>query len=265
MRMPWNKIIKKSYLESLPCNLCGQENFKTISKKDRYGLEVKTVVCDNCGLIFINPRMNKEGYDDFYENHYRDLIYKLKKKDVSHESIYNAGKKLGIKINDFLGDYIKPGLVIEVGSSCGGILAKLKELNSSLNFLGIEISAAEASYANDMGIKTIISSIEDLKEEVPKAENILIARSLNHLLDPSLFFRWTYDNLKEGGRLLVVVLNFPAFCAKRGKLITQVDHPFMFTSDTLLSFLKKSGFEKEFLKEEGDYIYLAARKKGNHN
>ena len=42
--------------EDVPC-LCGSNDSDLICSIDRYGLDQKTVICRDCGLIRSNPRM----------------------------------------------------------------------------------------------------------------------------------------------------------------------------------------------------------------
>lgn len=92
----------------------------------------------------------------------------------------------------------------------------------------------------------------------------MIIRSLNHLLDPKKFFLWSSNQLNEGGRLIVVVVNFPKACRRRGKLMTQIDHTFMFSPETLRNFVQAAGFEILLNDAESnpDYIKIVARKTG---
>ena len=59
--------------EEVPCCVCDGKNFETLSKKDRYGLYVPVVICRDCVLIQMNPRMTQESYNQFYELEYRKL------------------------------------------------------------------------------------------------------------------------------------------------------------------------------------------------
>ncbi|RLJ01835.1 MAG: hypothetical protein DRP10_03030 [Candidatus Aenigmatarchaeota archaeon] len=66
------KIKEGIYLfENVPCCVCGGENFELLSEKDRYGLYVPVVICKDCGLIYTNPRMTQDAFNQFYELEYR--------------------------------------------------------------------------------------------------------------------------------------------------------------------------------------------------
>lgn len=259
------KLDFKPEYENKACNYCGMTDFKTLSKKDRYGLSVITVICKTCGLIFINPRMNKDSYNKFYQGSYRKFIqnHKNKSREVWNlENNFIAQEKLGIKLATIFKDYVNNGLLVEVGSSVGGILSGFKKTIERLDVLGIEPSNEEAFFANKKGINTKIGLIEDIETSTDKIDNILIVRSLNHLLDPKIFFNWTHQQLKNGGKLIIIVINFLSICERKGKIISQIDHPFMFSKYTLKNFIESAGFNIVFedYSTRPDYLMVVADK-----
>ncbi|WJW75952.1 class I SAM-dependent methyltransferase [Thiohalobacter sp. IOR34] len=54
-------------LEEVPCNLCGADDPITVAHTDKYNLPVRTVICKQCGLIYLNPRPTLSSYSNFYE------------------------------------------------------------------------------------------------------------------------------------------------------------------------------------------------------
>lgn len=251
--------------ENCSCNYCGSFDFKTLSKKDRYGLNAITVICKKCGLIFINPRMDKKSYGLFYENFYRKLLQKYKNRETEVWNLdrnFLSSKKFGEKLAISFKNYINRGLIIEIGSSTGGVLAGFKSEIPDLEIIGIEPSKEESDFANSKGVKTITSMFENLDLNFLSVDNIIIIRSINHLLDPGKFFAWAYKNLKPKGKLIIVALDFLESCKKRGMLTTQIDHPFMFSQDTLANFVESNGFKIIFndLTKDSDYIKLIAEK-----
>lgn len=260
-----NKKFSGAAFEFFPCNYCNGNELKTISKKDRYSLNTKVVICKRCGLIFINPRMDNKSYDLFYKNSYRHLLQKYKNRGTESwnlERNFLFSKELGANLAISFKNYIDSGVTIEVGSSVGGILAGFRSVFPNMDVFGIEPSAEESDFANLSGINTKTSLIENINLDLPRADNIIIVRSLNHLLDPKYFFSWAYGQLKDDGKLIIVVLDFVKFCNRRNKILTQIDHPFMFTTGTLKNFVESSGFEIELfdLVESPDYIKLVAKK-----
>ena len=72
------KISNNNFVfESISC-LCGKNTFDLVASVERYGVEQQTVVCKNCGLIQLNPRMSYSDYTEFYES---DIYRKLYEPD----------------------------------------------------------------------------------------------------------------------------------------------------------------------------------------
>lgn len=153
-------------LEDLGCNYCDSRDFKVLSRRDRYGLAVTTVICKRCGLVFINPRMTALGYSQFYENFYREQSRKYKNRENVRnlEAGFEKQKKFGGQLASEFLPHLKSGLLVEVGSSAGGILAGFKETISGMEVLGLEPSSVEAAFAESKGISTRVGLFESFSE-----------------------------------------------------------------------------------------------------
>src|SRR3990167_8191465 len=57
--------------EDIRCNLCGGDAFFVLANRASNGHAVRTCLCKECGLVYLNPRMTKEGYDQYYKDFYR--------------------------------------------------------------------------------------------------------------------------------------------------------------------------------------------------
>src|SRR5262245_41750169 len=60
--------------ESVPCCICGGNNFESLAEKDGYGLPTPVAICIDCGLIQTNPRLSNQSYKDFYNGEYHQLV-----------------------------------------------------------------------------------------------------------------------------------------------------------------------------------------------
>ena len=47
--------------ENLNCVNCNLSNYKKLYKNDRYGIKQQTVMCNNCGFVYSNPRMSEDS------------------------------------------------------------------------------------------------------------------------------------------------------------------------------------------------------------
>lgn len=57
-------------LKYVNCDLCGKDEYIVVGKKGRFNERVTNVICKDCELVYINPRMTEKET----ENYYRDLI-----------------------------------------------------------------------------------------------------------------------------------------------------------------------------------------------
>ena len=241
----------KAAYEEIPCDLCRGTRLAVLNKKDRNGLRVTTCICRNCGLIFITPRMTKEWYARYYLKEYREQMARFRGEPVApldYGYMFSSAEKHGAALASLVGPYISRGLTIEAGSSAGGVLSGFRH-QLGVEVLGIEPSKDEADYAVSRGIPTHACLVEDFRDELPKAANVICSQSLNHLLSPRHFLSWAHSALDTGGRLVLEVQNFRHVFRRFHYLsrAIQIDHTFMFVPEVLENFVGAAGFDILFL------------------
>ncbi len=234
--------------EKIPCNLCGRRDEVVLSRRTKTGLSATTVMCRNCALIYISPRMTKEGYDEYYKYHYRIHRDAIKGSDneTKLDLNFEAARKFGKAIANKYDSYIGRGFTVDVGSSTGGILYGLREVIPSLSLFGIEPSVAESDYARAKGVPTETALFEDFRRDLRgKAKNVLCVQSLNHLLDPMGFLHWSHEVLDDDGHLFLAVKNFRHQVRRAGFIEAgiQIDHVYMFIPETLSRMVEAAGFK----------------------
>ncbi len=237
----------KTKKEEISCNLCGRNDFSVIARKSKNNLPVATVMCRNCSLIYINPRMIGEEYDNYYKYFYRVDRNTIKgtTADTELEKNFENARKFGQALGRRYQEFFKPGLTVDVGSSTGGVLCGLREVIPTLKILGIEPSVAESELARNHGVPTKTILFENFRDNLPEAPvNIFCVQSLNHLLDPKGFMTWAYQTLIDGGSLFLAVKNFRHQARRAGSISAgvQIDHPYMFIPETLRSMIGSAGF-----------------------
>lgn len=236
--------------EHIICNLCEADDFYALAHRSSDGLPVQACLCKRCGLIYINPRMTKEGYDEYYKYFYREHRARIKgtnSRAGTHEKGFQDAARFGEALGKSLQDYIASrGVTIDVGSNTGGILSGLKKIFPAIDIVGIEPSVEASEFANSKGIKTYNCLFENFpKNEVASVSNILCMQTLNHLLDPKGFMTWAHTTLALHGRLILSVKNFRDQCRRGGSLQSgiQADHVYMFTPETLRLMVESAGFK----------------------
>lgn len=242
MSFPYDTIEK----ETIDCNFCGGKDHKILSKKGTDGLALTSVICKNCGLIFINPRMTKEGYKEYYEQEYREKTINNGEAGSGFDckKLFDSTIGHGKALAELIKPYLKAnGPIVEIGSGVGGVLYGLKE-SLKRDVIGLEPSQKESEYANSQGIKTYHELMEDHKEK-ERCAVVLSTQALNHYLDPKYFFKWAHDSLVDKGIIVLEVMNFRQQLLKAGKYenSVKIDHVYMYTPEVLKDFAESAGFE----------------------
>jgi SAM-dependent methyltransferase len=232
---------------SLSCVVCGNKDFDEIGAKDRYGLTYRTVICNECGLIQSDQRLDQQSAQEFYENEY-PAIYSGNlhpSKNVFDEQYERANL-----IYRFLKPYfpsdqkaLKPS-ILEVGCNAGGILKHFADRDFPVR--GLELNAEAASYAKEQGgLEVSHGSLESvvLKE---KPGIIIYSHVLEHLANPLKELQLIRENLKDDGLLYIEVPGIKNLHQSYNcnlLLYLQNAHITHFSLISLRNLLQKSGFE----------------------
>jgi len=70
------------------CEICTSKKISILFNNDRYGINQKTCVCNNCGFMFSNPRMTQKSTEYFYNSDLYRLIYDGSGKNFDKEEIF---------------------------------------------------------------------------------------------------------------------------------------------------------------------------------
>jgi len=222
--------------ETISCPICYKKGGKRLSFKDRYGLHYYQVICD-CGLCYLDTRLNLNSYIDFYENHYYDIYSSLSK-----EEYFLQEYKQGEKIYNFIKKINKNCKVLEVGCGAGGILKYFKDRGCE-NVMGLELDQKYIDFAKKNEIFVKKGMISDVDQEF---DLIIYSHVFEHLLDLNKELEFIKTRLSKNGILFIEVpsileLNDYYFNVKR---FYQNAHTFNFTKESLLNLLNKNNFEE---------------------
>ncbi len=258
---------KKYKNETVNCYVCNSnfEEHEPISEKERHGLELQCVICKRCGLVFTNPRIDKESFGDFYTNFYRDLYnYNLGENDLDslHKSNYENGK--------FVHEFVKPFIknqskVLEIGCANGGLLKFFREQGHSVT--GLDLGEAEVIYGKDkFGLNLYHKSIDDFESD-EKQDLIIMIHVIEHLIEPEITMNKIHQNLSDSGLLYI---SCPDIDILPNGLIYKSDwltlmqnaHTINFDKLSITNLLNKYGFEVVYF-EPG--MNLIARKTNSKN
>ncbi len=234
--------------------------------------------CENCGLVFQNPRVKEEQIHLFYKdslgyyNPPQSQIEKIENEDwlvrfkkylyrqilVNHFGYTNFGNphflfkiltfpgKRRLKIS-LMPKYVQGGRLLEIGCSYGGRLEALKKLGWEVK--GIEMdrkSSEHALRAKKLNVEN--KRIEEVDFQSGTFDVILMSMVLEHLYSPFELLKKVTKWLKPDGQLIFSIPYFEGIEFQIFKEYTyalQLPHHITFFNRTILNeYLRTLGFTK---------------------
>ena len=194
----------------VPYAVCGSKGADTIYESIQPTgsivgeINVRLVMCNNCGFVYSNPRLNQHAIHNHYE-----------KSSIASGQIYHDTDpgsrhgKLTTERISFIGNYLSEfsvGRLLDIGASCGDLLMGFITTNWEL--VGLEPSQHAGDTARTRGLKIYTQNIENITiDALGRFEVICMISVLEHLFNPRLAISKVADLLKSGGILVLEVPN----------------------------------------------------------
>jgi len=238
----WNKT-ERDKKNKLYCKVIKDENGNIIN-----GINV---VCNNCGLVFVIPKMDRKGLQEFYDKYYREK-YKLNPKvEMNHANnalnILIAHKALFVPF-------------LDIGASTGALVDLVKDITKS-NKMVMPVVGIDAALETENVQKV---DILDYETDI-KFKCVTMLNTLEHMHSPVEVLRKVHNMMDEKAVLLVSVpdlfntninITMDAYLSNA--------HLYTFSVNTLTGILTKAGFKPLYLnfvtEEIGNKIYVVALK-----
>jgi len=194
-----NRLSSGKYtMETVACE-CRSTTYDVLAKKDRYGLPVKIVICDKCGLIFQNPRLSEESSNDFYANLYRDLYSGTSSIEDYFTFQLLRGKRIARWIHARIGYF--PENVVEIGCGAGGNLQAFKEMGC--NTIGVDFDKKYLDYGISKGLNLRNRAAGQLSKNA--ADLVILSHVLEHFLNIEKELQVISCLLRDSGHLYIEV------------------------------------------------------------
>ncbi len=237
--------------ENIKCNLCGSNNYKIIiknkyDKEKQEDLKIKfrssgdetlidqVVKCNNCGLIYINPRIKSDNIIKGYsEGKDEAFVSQEEGRIITFERCLKIVEK-----------YKKEGKILDIGTAGGTFLNVAKKRGWSV--YGVEPNKWLCEWGKknyDINIKQ--GTLLDHKFENGFFNVITLWDVLEHVPDPKKILEECYRILKSDGLLVINYPNIGSWISKvmRSKWVFLLSvHLYYFTPKTIKEMLKKTKF-----------------------
>ncbi len=237
-------------MEKVRCNLCDSDKFTEVYTLQDYLLERPNILttlvqCDNCGLIYQNPRPSAVEMDQHYPDEYEpyENLGESKKTWLLRKAIeYGLAKRA-----KFVTKHRKTGRLLDVGCATGEFLSAMR-LQEDWELYGVEPNARVASIAShNTGANVFIGTLEQAQFAKDYFDVVTMWDVLEHVYNPQKTLDEIFRILKPDGLLIIRVPNGSSFQAKIfGKFWAGLDAPrhlYVFSLKTLSTMLSRSGFE----------------------
>lgn len=188
--------------EEVMCDLCKSNNSSEVYNSTQYSnsfgkINIKLVVCENCGFIYQNPQLTASALDEHYQYNSSGNVFR---ESMQSSLEFEERKDFLIEIiNDF---NIKN--ICDVGGGKGEFLSYL-EVDLTVKKILIEPSDAILENSNNDIIK-IQSKIEDLSGDT-KFGLIMCINSFEHFKNPTIVLDKISNLLEDNGFIFIEVPN----------------------------------------------------------
>lgn len=231
-------------MENILCDFCNFSKHAVFLDRltDNYlGLDgiFSLVKCSECGLVFLNPRPDKQEITRYYPDSY--VPYN------PESEILSSLKKLAWRVERKIIQDLLPskGVILEIGSGRGDFLDYLK---NGFDLYGLEMDAVAAQRARDLYKLTIWNeTIENFDPTSHKFNLIILRYVLEHLQSPSTAFLKMKKMLKPQGYVYFSIPNIDSWEFRIFKKywhgLDIPRHFYFFNKDSIEKYAQKFGFK----------------------
>ncbi len=237
-RVPFKPMQIDSSNLCIPCNLCGSNESEELCTVDRDNNYLRTVICQECGLVWTDPRPNAKEIEQYYSKDYR-ISYKGTYTPKS-KHIHRAGS-VAMHRCRFIKDLIEPShAILDVGAGGGEFVYFLRALG--FNAVGIEPNEGYAEHARvKLRVPVECGFIQQQELKPGSLDVITMHHVFEHLDDPIGILGRLRNALKENGIVVIEVPNVEATCFAPIHRF-HAAHLYNFNPVTLDSMARKAGF-----------------------
>jgi SAM-dependent methyltransferase len=223
--------VKSELLEKSFCASCLSTSFTKQRLQDGFHF----VKCNNCGLVYVNPRLKEPISDSFYvASDLMSTLVELQQEEKEEEAevkfipILERMKQFQVNRNSWL----------DIGCSVGNLMSLAQEYG--WNIEGVELNKDAHKVCLSKGLKVYNQKIETLN--LPSKYSVISLFALiEHLHNPDSMIASIKNNLAKDG---LIVLFFPDWDWDwEHPQVNGRAHLWYFNESTIGVFLKRHGIK----------------------
>lgn len=243
---------------ALPCPLTGSYSARIVAEKDRSGDPLRTVMCADSGLVYVDPRPTGEETRTFYAHDYRQEYKGTYIPKGKH--IVRAGKIAVLRLNKLRKHIPAGGKLLDIGSG-GGEFVYLAG-KAGFDARGVEPNKGYAEFSQRVYNVSVLNGFAQDIDVLPNTyDAITLFHVLEHLHEPMETLTQLANKLVPGGCLMVEVPNL-LYTRTAPRQKWHVGHLFHFNVQTLQAIGVLAGFIPETVEinKEGGNVTAFFRK-----
>jgi 2-polyprenyl-3-methyl-5-hydroxy-6-metoxy-1,4-benzoquinol methylase len=235
------KSIKTEFAEYNPCPVCDSEKTTPLFMKDGF----RYVRCQNCSMIYMNPRLNQAATYAFYNSDVNAIYNETKFDAVSTATTLDD--KINLENLDLIDQYRngRPGKILEIGCAKGYFLTKAKERGYQV--YGVELNEKNYQIARkNVGDSIYNRDLFDIYFENEMFDVIYLRDVIEHIPNPKPFLQELNRIAKPDSLLFVETHNIDGLINRivreKHTVIFGFEHPNHWSPKSLGRALNRHGF-----------------------
>lgn len=246
-------LAPKQY-EPVDCILCGVRDTELVAQKGQFGWDTYVSICKRCGLVYLNPRWTKAGYNYFYATEY-DQYYRYNEDEAAEKETRKA-KVVWKRISQYAPQAYKSAL--DIGCGLGWLLHHVASQVEGLHIAGIEPSDSCAAHFTEKIGGELVARDVDTDWQVAnqgRFDLVIFRHVLEHLLDPVAVLKKVRESMAPDGVLYIAV---PDMMHPDGSLADfwfRNVHTYYFSQPTLKRVAELAGLTPVILMSESSELW----------
>lgn len=245
------------------CPSCESSKFQFFTEVKDYSVSQDSFAlqrCENCGLVFTNPRPQPSELGSYYES--EDYVSHTNKGNNPVNLIYKLARTQTLRWKYNLVKKFNPKTLLDYGCGTGHFLSYCQQ--KKLEVYGFEPDNQARDIARKQIGETIYSETDSLTQTF---DVITLWHVLEHVSQLSDVMKWLKGKLTENGRLILALPNLESYDASYFKndwaAYDVPRHLYHFSKNSFESLANKHGFCLESIhpmKLDSFYVSLLSNK-----
>lgn len=258
-------------LENVSCNVCGSTSYRVLfQKRDRLSHRYFNVIlCDRCGLGYVNPRPPLEEMKNYYGKEYYVKRFdrsggKTKKRESALFKLYDfywrkfsryyPDRVLKAEYN-FCNLYAKnKGKLLDIGCANGDFLKIMRD--EGFEVWGLEFSD---HFINKYGLNIFKGDLFNAPYDAHCFDLVTMWAVLEHVNDPMGYLKEISRILKPGGIVIFLVPNLKSIPFGLCHNDDIPRHLYMFSPQTIKKMLRLSNLKLKAFSHNNSIFYGGIR------